>query len=283
MGLRGWLLALCSSCVLAQSATEYYAEYYYFFNQHAQRNCTLEPCYNEENICGRFHQACYDVAALNLGMPPISLQVDFEFRMNQVFSRTERGSFGREACEENGAWLEISYEGRWQPEGSSKVKRGSSLVSIEIQNVWIKPLRDEVCGLTSVVGNTPSENECLETFPALRALCPCNGREWKVNEEVDIAQSCRDAEQCSLLHDAFVQQTHYLTYSANAARVCLSKASATPAGGWDAPEDDACIAKEETFTCLAGPVAAGHKAFSVMLASRALAVLAFAAVWSIRS
>jgi len=80
-------------------------------------NCTLSPCYNAENLCGRFVEPCKlagDPLEPSLIWVSAIVELDYDGR---VFRRVERGASDLKGCERGDFWLEIVYKvGRqWSP------------------------------------------------------------------------------------------------------------------------------------------------------------------------
>lgn len=212
-------------------------------------NCSHVPCFHSENTCGEYSLPCRDVARPNGGMV---VTVDFIFRPDGTFRRTERGAFDRASCANGEPWLQMVYEGSWAYQGPSLVKNGSSLALMNISTVWLKLLREEACIPAS---GSRTEPICVNTTMVLKDLCPCNDWDWsRKGMPVDrhIGMFCQPKETCPLLHEVMLHKTHYFTYNATPVDMCLFKANTDQEKAWERPVFDACAPKAVPFNCIAG-------------------------------
>lgn len=246
-------------------------------------NCSQAPCYNAENICGIYIEPCKNILRTPSGPgvgPGIWISVQIEMYTDGSYRRIERGSLDKSHCESGDPWLEIEYAGKWRESGPSLTTLGASLAHLKIGFVWLTLLKDKVClPLTGYKGvPDPLENPiCRFTGDALKALCPCNGWNWKVDgkaHKTNVGMFCSPQEQCPLLHDVFLDQTQYFSYNATASEACMYKASLVKDRGWLRPDEGFCYKKAQPFDCLAGALS-GAPSRSASVVSWLLAVFAW--------
>jgi len=212
-------------------------------------NCSAKRCYNAENLCGSFSQPCRAFGSSQSGLV-IWLSVRFEFNPSGNFRRVESGFFDEQACRAEDPWLEVEYSGNWHNRGGSSTVRGLSLADVDVSSVWITLRKQQVC-----VRQADKTEICMNTLQTLQALCPCNGWDWAnrgMPRQRNVGMFCLPREQCPLIHEVYLQQTHYFSYNATASGACFSKVSIGTARGWVNPEDDACTRKKQRLDCLAG-------------------------------
>jgi len=215
-------------------------------------NCTLDRCFNAENICGRYVQPCIVVA--KTPELEVLLSVEFEFRADHVFRRIERGAFTRAACERGDFWLEVEYEGRWHHQGGSLVWAGSSLAHTDVTSVWLELLQDRVC-----LPQANGKERCMDPRASLQVLCPCNNWDWEsaaVPARRNVGMFCGPRSQCPLLHDAYIRKRQYFSYNATVNDFCYSASSVETLRGWESPTLSSCVRKRETMNCIAGVLSA---------------------------
>lgn len=212
-------------------------------------NCSHVPCYHSENTCGEYSLPCREVSRPNGGMV---VTVDFIFRADGTFRRTEKGAFDFDSCESGESWLQMVYEGSWAYVAPSPVKNGSSLALMNVSTVWLKLLSEEAC---IPPAGSRKEPLCINTTLVLNEMCPCNGWDWtRKGMPVDrhIGMFCQPRETCPLLHDVLLHQTHYFTYNATPVDMCLFKANTDRDKAWETPAFDACAKKNVPYNCIAG-------------------------------
>lgn len=221
-------------------------------------NCSNVPCYHSENTCGEYSLPCRDVARPNGGMV---VTVDFVFRPDGTFRRTEKGAFDRESCERGESWLQMTYEGSWEYQGPSSIRNGTSLALMNVSTVWLKLLREEAC--------IPAEEPvCLNTTSVLQELCPCNGWDWtRKGMPIDrhIGMFCQPRETCPLLHDVLLHKTHFFMYNATPVEMCLFKANTDQDKAWINPAFDACAEKHVPYNCIAGTLDAAPQGVGISI------------------
>eukprot|EP00445_Apocalathium_hangoei_P071064 CAMPEP_0204134266 /NCGR_PEP_ID=MMETSP0361-20130328/15571_1 /ASSEMBLY_ACC=CAM_ASM_000343 /TAXON_ID=268821 /ORGANISM="Scrippsiella Hangoei, Strain SHTV-5" /LENGTH=319 /DNA_ID=CAMNT_0051087439 /DNA_START=20 /DNA_END=976 /DNA_ORIENTATION=+ len=242
-------------------------------------NCSEVPCYNAENLCGRFAEPCVLAGNDPTASSGIwsSALVELSYA-DRHFRRVERGALDLKACREGQFVVETTYEGKWDLHGGSPFVKGLSLASVEISKMAVALLQLEVCKL-----ETNGRRYCSPTVPALSRACPCNGRDWSNSvqrERDDVASACLPREQCPLLNDVYFRDRHYFSYRASAVQVCLSEPYESQRYAWMNPRDQGCSAKSEPYTCLGGALlstfsgASGQRRFGGSLLS-----LSHSAAW----
>lgn len=219
-----------------------------------------------DNLCGHFRRPCELMAGIPNG-PDIWMASEFRFERNRTYVYRERGFFNHSACVRGDTWLTMTYHGTWRGQGLSKYKPGETLVTVDIVSVWLKLWHEEVC----VRDLTDGSIDCLDTLAAVRMLCPCNGWDWHLLKgmkfrERNVGMFCRPFEQCPLIHELYLQQTHYISFTAAREKGCFSKPSTSRAEGWELPEDDGCFDKVAAMTCTPPRAAATRRADDSSLA-----------------
>merc|ERR1719215_2117397 len=95
----------------------------------------------------------------------------------------------------------------------------------------------------------------MRTKVALSALCPCNGWDWGIDEEGkprtrNVGMFCMPYEQCPILHEAYLRQTKYFWYTADASSVCSAEANTDASRGWARlDEKPVCKTKQQPAIC----------------------------------
>jgi len=171
------------------------------------------------------------------------MATEFTYGRDHSYTYEEKGYFNSTACERDDPWLSLKYTGEWTGRGLS-ASGNHSLVSVQINSVWLKLIHEEVC----VRDMTDGSIDCFDTLAAVRQLCPCNGwdwGQWKTTKskkfqprERNIGMFCRPQEQCPLMHELYLEQTQYRSYRATAREACFSKESTSQLVGWEQPEED---------------------------------------------
>lgn len=252
-------------------------------------NCTLQNCFNAENICGNYTGKCMAVGRMQNG-PAIWMKASFGHTdgPSYTYTRKENAAFSQKACEDEDFWLEIRYQGTWREQGPSSTTLGSNIAETEIKLSWITLLKDEVC-LEAEEHQTPwnvSPKTCLNIVAGMTALCPCNGWDWSrkgAATERSVGMFCSPAAQCPLFHDVYLHETHFFSYNATARSACISKASAQRERGWEHPRDVGCFDKQAAATCMYGFSAGARRASAVPLGQWLPALWLAAALASISS
>jgi len=217
--------------------------------QQEAKSCLQEPCYNAENICGRWVAPCNRFQYMDIPGMDIWLSVVTEFSSGGEFVREVQGAADKKTCDLQDFWFRITYKGRWRLNGPSSYVNGLSLASVDMRSVSFTYLQDEMCteGRFSRV--------CKSTVPTLTAACPCQGEQWANNVQRtrdDIVDVCKPLQECLLLDKVLTRERFYFSYRANAAQVCLSDPSLSTADGWHQPLDSGCVMKEQPATCPGG-------------------------------
>lgn len=242
---------------------------------------TTTPVSYPNFLCGDFVGTCERVAHIPFG-PDIWTKATYGYHRDGSYTHTERAFFNKTACELDEPWMEIDYEGKWNDGGIAEgFLPYRALASIEVISVWITSFHDEVCVETS-----DASLNCMKTKVALTALCPCNGWDWGVDDDEgereprmrNVGMFCMPYEQCPILHAAYLQQTQYFWYTADASSVCSAEANTDASRGWARlDEEPICKTKQQPAICEGQlSLAAG------LQAGRTANIVAFAAVvWAL--
>jgi len=196
-------------------------------------------------LCGEYSTPCQKVAHIPYG-PDIWLSTEWSYGGDYSFSRRERGFFNRTACETGEPWLELSYEGDWSDIGAAR-NSPASHAKIDVKSVWLKLWQEKVC-LEQVDGDI----RCMNTSSAIQTLCPCNGWDWGNDgqpRQRNIGMFCMPREQCPIIHEVYLQQSHHQSYSADSTQACFSPPSSGKTRGWDYPDPEICYEKQSPGRC----------------------------------
>lgn len=229
-------------------------------NATGSQNITHTKTTDDGNyVCGQYTRSC-EVAAGILNGPDIWMSSEFTFERDNGYVYKEFGFFNHSSCVKGEPWLTMKYTGTWQSHGLSPYSKDRSLASIDITSVWLTLAHEEVC-MPNQFDRT--QQVCLDTLVAIKVLCPCNGWAWNIaagqeKRERNIGMFCRPFDQCPLIHQTFLQQTQYVSYSADDAQGCFSQASSEVATGWKDPkaETTPCLTKAEPMACRVAEAAA---------------------------
>lgn len=227
-----------------------------------------------EYVCGAYEQDCHIAAHIPFG-PDIWLRTTFTYAADGSYIREELSYFNQTACKHKDAWLQLTYEGRWRDAGiASMVAPKISLVATDVLSVWMKLFYDTVC-----VDGVDGGIRCLKTNETMQAICPCNGWSWTSGEQPrkrNIGMFCMPEAQCPIVHEAYLHQTHYVSYTANVGQACFSPASSSAERGWERPEELSCMPKVAPSRC-SGPIAAAPRRHGSATAAAVLPLLLAAA------
>lgn len=231
-------------------------------------NCTLTECNHAGNLCGTFTQPCEVSSIVPEGTGSgtrIWTTTSTEYRPDFSYRRVERGVFAvsRGECAKTDPWLELSYEGVWALHGGSETQNGTSRGTVKIDVVWLKLLKDVVCvpdvlpawqlgGHTNGNSRVNRGERCYDTLAAVQTMCPCNGWSWTnpgPNRQRNIGMFCMPVEQCPLLQNVYLHETHYFSYNSTVSSACFTKVSRGQNRGWERPEDHSCFPKDAPATC----------------------------------
>jgi len=232
---------------------------------------------DENFLCGEYRTPCEIVAKVPWG-PDLWLSKQFSYGSDRSYTHRERGYFNRTACERDQPWMQIEYEGIWQGAGVAEAAEPTSLASIDVKSVWMTLWHREVC-LEQVDGGL----RCMQTQTAIKELCPCNGWDWapEMNRtdprKRNVGMFCMPEAQCPVIHQLYHHHIHYLSYRADANRVCILETSTDKTRGWAGfDKEPECYSKVVPALCR-GQIARAlglRPGLPVALISAALASLA---------
>lgn len=211
-------------------------------------NCSEVECRDTQWLCGRYQAPCKAIGPASFGLQ-LWIQDEYQFFANSTYRRTSRGYFDKAACNVGHAWLEVVHEGSWKSVGGSLTVIGKSRATREVKNVWIRVLQSRPC--LTPVGSLPPE-QCFDSSVALKAVCPCNGWDWLgqgAPRGKNVGMFCSPAKECPILHEVYLQQVQYFSYSANKQRTCFMEPNTQSSKGWDNPQDQGCFEKLEGNEC----------------------------------
>eukprot|EP00930_Biecheleria_cincta_P006088 TRINITY_DN107071_c0_g1_i1.p1 TRINITY_DN107071_c0_g1~~TRINITY_DN107071_c0_g1_i1.p1 ORF type:complete len:285 (-),score=38.27 TRINITY_DN107071_c0_g1_i1:162-968(-) len=239
-------------------------------SENLNANCSQVDCEDAQWLCGHYTEPCKAIGPASYGLQ-LWIQNDYQFFANSTYRLTSRSYFDKPACNVGLAWLEMIHEGSWRHTGGSATVIGKSRATREVVKAWIKVLQSRPC--LTPVGSLPPE-QCFDSSMAMKAVCPCNGWDWLgqgAPRGKNIAMFCSPAKECPILHEVYLQQLQYFSYSASKEQSCFMAASTEKARGWDKPQNQGCFERHVDNECQG--MAYADSAFSLMSRARLLLAL----------